>query len=86
MGQFLSLLDDFRLTTAEILYHLPDHPHLLQAYVWQDYDHIPDYPKLHHFLEFWRTSLDGSLHSVRVTYSDSMHIQEVRIVDWSGDV
>ena len=27
------MLDDYRLTTAEILYHLPDHPHILQAYV-----------------------------------------------------
>ena len=26
-----------RLTTAEILYHLPDHPELLQIYLWQDH-------------------------------------------------
>jgi len=86
MEQFRTLLEDFRLTTAEILYHMPDHPHLLQSYVWQDYDKIPDYPKLHKFLVFWKTTLDGSIHSVRVTYSDPLHIQKVRVVDWSGDV
>jgi uncharacterized protein Usg len=59
-------LKDYRLTTAEILYHLPDHPGLLQTYVWQDLDIAPRYPVLHKFLDFWRRELDGALHSVRV--------------------
>lgn len=57
---------DYRLTTAEILYRLPDHPTLLQSYIWQDLDIAPRYPVLHHFLDFWRREIEGSLHSVRV--------------------
>ena len=34
MSDLGQMLDDFRLTTAEILYHMPDHPELLQTYVW----------------------------------------------------
>lgn len=59
-------LQDYRLTTAEILYHLPDHPNLLQSYVWQDLDIAPRYPVLHKFLDFWQREIEGSLHSVRV--------------------
>ena len=59
-------LADHRLTTAEILYHMPDHPSLLQSYVWQDYDQAPHYPVLQRFLEFWQRELEGQLHSVRV--------------------
>ncbi|HUB16129.1 MAG TPA: usg protein [Acetobacteraceae bacterium] len=59
-------LKDYRLTTAEILYRLPDHPGLLQSYVWQDLDLAPDYPVLHKFLDFWNRELDGKVHSVRV--------------------
>ncbi len=59
-------LQDYRLTTAEILYHLPDHPDILQTYVWQDLDLAPRYPVLRKFLDFWQTSLEGRLHSVRV--------------------
>ena len=55
-----------RLTTAEILYHLPDHPTLLQSYVWQAYDLAPHFPKLFKFLDFWTRNLDGKLHSVIV--------------------
>lgn len=59
-------LADHRLTTAEILYHLPDHPALLQSYVWQDYDSAPHFPVLRRFLLFWQAELDGKLHSVRI--------------------
>ncbi len=58
--------DGYRLTTAEILYHLPDHPGLLQSYVWQELDMAPRYPMLHRFLAFWEREIEGKLHSVRV--------------------
>jgi len=60
------MMDDYRLTTAEILYHMPDHPTLLQTYVWQDLDLAPRYPILSRFLTFWQCNLDGALHSVRL--------------------
>src|SRR4029077_19659934 len=59
-------LRDYRLTTAEILYHLPDHPGILQTYIWQELDIAPRFPVLHKFLDFWHRELDGKLHSVRV--------------------
>ena len=59
-------LRDYRLTTADILYHLPDHPHLLQSYIWQEYDLAPHFPELKKFLDFWEENLDGRLHSVRI--------------------
>lgn len=57
---------DFRLTTAEILYHMPDHPSLLQSFIWQQMDEAPEYPALHKFLDFWGRELDGKVHSVRI--------------------
>jgi uncharacterized protein Usg len=59
-------LKGYRLTTAEIMYHMPDHPKLLQQFVWQELDLAPKYPVLHKFLDFWTRNLDGKLHSVRV--------------------
>jgi uncharacterized protein Usg len=41
-------------------------PSLLQTYVWQDLDIAPKFPVLHKFLDFWETSLDGRLHSVKI--------------------
>ncbi len=59
-------MKDYRLTTAEILYHMPDHPGLLQTFVWQDLDIAPQYPVLSKFLAFWKRELAGPVHSVRV--------------------
>jgi len=34
----------YRLATAEITYHMPDHPAILQTLVWQHYDLAPEFP------------------------------------------
>lgn len=60
-------LRDYRLTTAQILYHLPDHPSVLQEFTWQCYDIAPRFPEVHRFLEFWKREIDGPLHSVHIS-------------------
>ncbi|HVA11697.1 MAG TPA: Usg family protein [Stellaceae bacterium] len=62
-------LEGYRLTTAEILYHLPDHPHLVQSFVWQQLDIAPQFPELHRFLDFWKHNIEGKLHSVQVAHA-----------------
>ena len=70
MSGLVLQLKQYRLTTAEILYHLPDHPSLLQSYLWQEYDLAPQFPTLRKFLDFWSRNLDGKLHSVKVASVD----------------
>lgn len=60
------LLQEYRLTTAEILYHKPDHPWFLQTYLWQELDLAPQFPVLKKFLTFWEKNLEGKLHTVTV--------------------
>ena len=80
---FRRQLDGYRLATAEILYHLPDHPGLLQAYVWQDYDIAPKYPVLSRFLDFWTRELEGPIHSVRLAGKKLIGAAELRNVsEW----
>ena len=80
--------DDFRkqllgygLTTAQILYRMPDHPSLLQTYVWQNYDLFPKFPELRRFLAFWQEKLDGPLHSVRVAHCKLIKPAELKTID-----
>ena len=69
------------LTTAEILYYLPDHRKLLQTFVWQDYDMAPRFPRLIRFLDFWTRNLDGPLATVRVAHRGIVGAAEMRLVD-----
>lgn len=71
------MLQGHGLTTAQIFYRMPDHRHLLQSYVWQDYDLAPAFPKLRDFLDFWKRTLEGPLHSV--VYS---HRRLIRPGEW----
>ena len=71
-------IPDWRLTTAEILYRMPDHPAVLQTFIWQKVDHAPNFPELNGFLNFWRREIEGPLHSVRVASSALVRPAELR--------
>jgi len=78
---FQKQLAGYGLTTANILYRRPDHRWLLQTYVWQAYDLCPSFPELQRFLDFWRESLEGDLHSVTVAHSKMIKPAELHAID-----
>jgi len=73
-------LAGYRLTTAEILYRMPDHPGVLQSFIWQKLDLAPEYPVLRRFLNFWERKIEGRLHSVRVAQKGIISPAELRLV------
>lgn len=70
----------FSLTTAEILYRMPDHPSLLQSFIWQEYDLHPRFPRLRTFLDFWTRNLDGKLYRVTVAHRKLIAPAELRLI------
>ena len=78
-SDFERQLADYRITTAEILYRMPDHPAFLQTYLWQDLDVAPEFPVLKKFLDFWERNLDGKLFKVRVAHSELIKPAEFRL-------
>lgn len=79
-NDFVTMLKGYSLTTAEILYRMPDHPALIQSYVWQDYDLHPRFPKLQGFLDFWTKNLEGKLYKVLVAHTGLIKPAELRLV------
>lgn len=79
MSDFERQLADYRITTAEILYRMPDHPAFLQTYLWQDLDVAPEFPVLKKFLDFWERNLDGKLFKVRVAHAELIRPAEFRL-------
>ncbi len=80
MASLQPQLENYRLTTAEILYRLPDHPSVLQTFIWQELDIQPQFPVLKRFLDFWHRSLDGKLHSDWVMSCGLISAAEMRFV------
>ncbi len=75
-----AMLTGLDLTTAQIIYRLPDAPSILQFYVWQEYDLHPQFPKLRNFLDFWKLNLEGKLFLVRVAHRALITPRELRVL------
>lgn len=71
-------LEGWRMTTAEVLYYMPDHPKLLQSFVWQTLDLAPRYPRIHKFLDFWKAEIEAVIHSVRLASGEELAPARVR--------
>ena len=74
-------LTGYSLTTAEILYRMPDHPGLIQSFLWQDYDVAPRFPRLEAFLKFWHLHIEGPLFHVKVMNKRLISPAEFHFVD-----
>ena len=81
---FIKMLQGYSLTSAEVLYRMPDHPALLQTFFWQFEDMAPDYPRLRRFLDHWEREIEAIIHSVRVMHRGLVAPQEVRLVRDGG--
>lgn len=66
-NDFTRQLRGERLTVTEVLYYMPDHPALLQRFLWQALDISPDFPRVHRFLNYWRDEIEAVIHSVTVS-------------------
>jgi uncharacterized protein Usg len=79
-ADFSKQVQGYGLTTAQIIYRLPDHKSILQSYIWQNYDLFPKFPVLQDFLAFWEEKLEGPLHSVTVAHSRLIKPAELRSI------
>lgn len=78
---FVCQLEGYGLTTASILYRMPDFGSILQEFVWQDYDLAPRFPELNRFLAFWQRTLEGPLFRVTVAHKKLISTAELKVVD-----
>ncbi|CUB00508.1 usg protein [Pannonibacter indicus] len=75
---FRKQMAGYGLLTAEILYRMPDHPALLQSFLWQTEDKAPTFPELRRFLAFWEREIQAFIHTVRLAHQDLIGPRDVR--------
>jgi uncharacterized protein Usg len=83
-GDLEAQLSGKRLTTAEVLYYIPDYPDLLQTFLWQTLDEAPDFPRIQRFLDFWRREIDAVIHSVAISSAGQIAPARTRSVTFFG--
>ncbi len=54
------------LVTVDILYWMPDYENILQQFIWQTKDVVPEIPRVHKFLNYWHDNIDAVISEVKV--------------------
>ena len=54
------------LVTVDILYWMPDYENILQQFIWQTKDVVPDIPRVHKFLNYWHDNIEAVISEVKI--------------------
>jgi uncharacterized protein Usg len=65
--------------TVGVIYWMPDHRLLLNEFWWQHMDLVPELPRTHQFLIYWKNNIDAVIRDVYVMHS---HINSWQRIDW----
>jgi len=65
--------------TIGIYYYMPDYQFLVNEFWWQHKDIVPELPRTHSFLNFWKDNIDAVIKEVVISHS---HQNDWRKVDW----
>lgn len=65
-------------TTIQIFYHVPDHPSIIQEFLYQDLDHVPQFPRMHRLLNYWHAHIEATIQSVQLAVSGYGRLPEYR--------
>ena len=72
------ILRKWTVATVQVVYYIPDHQHIVNEFMWQTADQLPEYPRITRFLDYWDKNIDGPIKEV---YIYDQGISKVRVVD-----
>lgn len=64
------ILKNLQLVTIDIFYHRPDYKSIIQEFLWQTTDSVPDLYKTHKFLNYWHTNIDAVVQEVCISINE----------------
>ena len=72
------IIKKWTVASVQVVYYIPDYLHLVNEFVWQTEDQIPDYPRIEKFLEYWDKNIDGP---IKEAYIYDHGISKIRHID-----
>ena len=67
---------------VNVLYWMPDHHNILQEFMWECSDVVPEYPRVHKFLNYWHLNIDAVINEVRIAHTVSG--RSYRRLEWQS--
>jgi len=67
------LLPKKEIIFVGITYYLPDYQNLVNEFYCQFDDIVPDIPRVHEFLNYWKNNIEAVIKDVKVSSSNKSH-------------
>ena len=72
------ILHKWTVATVQVIYYIPDYLSIVQEFIWQTEDQLPEYPRITKFLNYWDKNIDGPIKEVYI-YDQGQN--NIRLVD-----
>jgi uncharacterized protein Usg len=59
------------LILVGVIYYLPDYQSLLNEFYCQFDDFVPDIPRVHEFLNYWKNNIEAPIKEVKISVSNT---------------
>ena len=60
-----------KLVTLNVYYFMPDYKNILQNFIWCTEDFVPEIPRIHKFLNYWKENIPAVIQEVKIAYENS---------------
>ena len=64
------ILKKLQLVTIDIFYYRPDYTSIIQEFLWQTEDIVPDLRRTHKFLNHWHQNIDAVVQEVQISINE----------------
>ena len=65
------------VATVQVVYYIPDYLHIVNEFVWQTDDQLPEYPRITRFLDYWDNNNDRPIKEVYIYDQGQSNIRKV---------
>jgi uncharacterized protein Usg len=65
------------VASVQVVYYIPDYLNLVNEFVWQTKDQLPEYPRITRFLDYWDKNIDGPIKEVYIYDHEESKIRHV---------
>ncbi len=60
------IIKKWTVATVQVVYYIPDYLNIVNEFVWQTDDQLPEYPRITKFLNYWDKNIDGPIKEVYI--------------------
>lgn len=67
------------LVTLNVIYYNPQYTNILQEFIWQTEDKLPELYRIHKFLNFWKNNINAVIKEILVSYNCNNKTEYIKV-------